>query len=429
MNIIQAKTTEAAVFLDRLKRRREAHDPEQVAQVAAILEAVRRDGDMAVARYTKAFDGYEGPLVILERSDFQGALETLERPLALALERAAAQIRDFHERQRGKGFVAVAPDGSRLGQIVRPLERVGVYVPGGRAAYPSSVLMNAIPAKVAGVEEVLMATPPGRDGQANPVLLAAAALAGVDRIYLMGGAQACAAFAYGTASVPPVDKLTGPGNSWVALAKQLLYGVVDIDMIAGPSEILIVADGSVPAEWAAADLLSQAEHDPEAAAILVTPDAPYAEAVAAAVARQMAEAPRRSIMEASIADHGTVILVEDLPEALAMANRIAPEHLELLVRAPAHWLEAVRHAGSVFLGPYTPEAVGDYMAGTNHVLPTSGTARFFSPLGVESFSRRMQYAAYSEERFREEAEAIMTMAEAEGLHAHGASVKVRLTDA
>ncbi|MFR4402249.1 MAG: histidinol dehydrogenase, partial [Peptococcus niger] len=337
----------------------------------------------------------------------------------------AAHIRAFHDKQRPEGFVLQKANGVQLEQRLLPLKRVGLYVPGGRAAYPSTVLMNAIPARIAGVESLIVATPPDAQGQVNDMTLAACAVAGVDRVLLAGGAQACAALAYGTASVPKVDKITGPGNAYVATAKRLLYGVVDIDMIAGPSEILIVADGDANPTWLAADLLGQCEHDPQAAGILLTPDAALAEAVRQAVIDQAAQAPRRDIISQALDRYSAIIVTKDLDEAMAIAERVAPEHLELVGEGPESRIDTVRSAGSVFLGPYTPEAVGDYMAGTNHVLPTGGTARFFSPLWVENFMRRMQVSRYSQEALTEDAAAIVAFAQAEGLHAHARSVEIR----
>ena len=412
-------------YLQRLENRMDAPDAEMVQQVQAILAAVREEGDAALCRYSERFDGFAGPVRFLEPADCQAALARLAPDLRAALEKAAAHIRAFHDKQRPEGFVLQKANGVQLEQRLLPLKRVGLYVPGGRAAYPSTVLMNAIPARIAGVESLIVATPPDAQGQVNDMTLAACAVAGVDRVLLAGGAQACAALAYGTASVPKVDKITGPGNAYVATAKRLLYGVVDIDMIAGPSEILIVADGDANPTWLAADLLGQCEHDPQAAGILLTPDATLAEAVRQAVIDQAAQAPRRDIISQALDQYSAIIVTKDLDEAMAIAERVAPEHLELVGKGPESRIDTVRSAGSVFLGPYTPEAVGDYMAGTNHVLPTGGTARFFSPLGVENFMRRMQVSRYSQEALTEDAAAIVAFAQAEGLYAHARSVEIR----
>lgn len=412
-------------YLQRLENRMDAPDAEMVRQVQAILTAVREEGDVALCRYSERFDGFAGPVRFLEPADCRAALARLAIDLRAALEKAAAHIRAFHDKQRPEGFVLQKANGVQLEQRLLPLKRVGLYVPGGRAAYPSTVLMNAIPARIAGVESLIVATPPDAQGQVNDMTLAACAVAGVDRVLLAGGAQACAALAYGTASVPKVDKITGPGNAYVATAKRLLYGVVDIDMIAGPSEILIVADGDANPTWLAADLLGQCEHDPQAAGILLTPDAALAEAVRQAVIDQAAQAPRRDIISQALDRYSAIIVTKDLDEAMAIAERVAPEHLELVGEGPEARIDTVRSAGSVFLGPYTPEAVGDYMAGTNHVLPTGGTARFFSPLGVENFMRRMQVSRYSQEALTEDAAAIVAFAQAEGLYAHARSVEIR----
>ncbi len=416
------------VFLQALKARQEETDPAVVAQVAEIIDAVRRKGDAALSHYSERFDGVSGPPRFLSAADCAAALDRVDQALVAAMRRAAENITAFHRKQLSDGFCLERDDGAVLGQMVRPLERVGLYVPGGRAAYPSSVLMNAIPAKIAGVRELIMTTPPSQGGLPPDVILAAAAIAGVDRVLLAGGAQACAALAYGTETVPQVDKLTGPGNIYVATAKRLLYGVVDIDMIAGPSEILVIADNTANPRWVAADLLSQCEHDPQAAAIFVTDSVELTDAVANEIRLQTDAAPRREIIKQSLANTSAMVLVEDIDAAIAFANTVAPEHLELVVANAEERLQDVRHAGSVFLGTHTPEAVGDYFAGTNHVLPTSGTARFFSPLGVESFRRRMQYSSYSAETLRKDAADIIAFAEAEGLYAHAASVKVRLSD-
>lgn len=428
MKRITADGQAEKAFLQMLKARQEETDPSVVAQVAEIIDAVRLKGDAALSHYSERFDGFSGPPRFLSAEDFAAALERVDQTLVAVMRRAAENIAAFHRKQLSQGFRLERNDGAVLGQLVRPLERVGLYVPGGRAAYPSSVLMNAIPAKIAGVRELIMTTPPSQGNLPPDVILAAAAIAGVDRVLLAGGAQACAALAYGTETVPQVDKLTGPGNIYVATAKRLLFGVVDIDMIAGPSEILVIADESANPRWVAADLLSQCEHDPQAAAILVTDSAALADAVEKDIQLQTARAPRREIIEQSLAQTSAMVLVEDIDAAIDFANKVAPEHLELVITNAWERLEDVRHAGSVFLGAHTPEAVGDYFSGTNHVLPTSGTARFFSPLGVDSFLRRMQYSSYTSETLEKDGKDIIAFAESEGLHAHAASVKVRLSD-
>jgi histidinol dehydrogenase len=397
--------------------------------VRAIIERVRREGDRALIEYTERFDGLR-----LSADQLQVSDEEMDRALAAVDERsmdclrlAAERIAAFHRRQKSATWLADDEQDVMLGQMVRPLERVGIYVPGGKASYPSSVLMNAIPAKVAGVSEVVMVAPmPG--GEVNPHVLAAAHLAGVDRIFRIGGAQAVAALAFGTASVPRVDKITGPGNIYVATAKKMVFGQVDIDMIAGPSEILVVNDGSGEPAHIAADLLSQAEHDELAAAILVTTDADFGRRVQQAVEKQLATLSRVAIARQSIDAFGAIFVARDLDEAVALSNRIAPEHLELAVADPFTLLPRIRHAGAVFLGHHTPEAAGDYLAGPNHTLPTGGTARFFSPLGVDDFVKKSSLICLSRPGLERLGGAIVHLAELEGLEAHGRSVAIRLAD-
>ncbi|HXC41491.1 MAG TPA: histidinol dehydrogenase [Burkholderiales bacterium] len=396
--------------------------------VDAILADVRARGDAALVEYTQRFDRMQvasAAELELPRQALQQALAGLDADMRAALEAAAARIRRFHERQVSASWQFDEADGTRLGQLVTPLDRVGIYVPGGKAAYPSSVLMNALPAKVAGVGEIVMVVPtPG--GERNPLVLAAAALAGVDRVFTIGGAQAVAALAFGTASVPRVDKIVGPGNAYVAAAKRKVFGSVGIDMIAGPSEIVVIGDGSTPPDWVAMDLFSQAEHDEMAQAILISPDGAYLDRVGASMNRLLAELPRRDVVRASIEGRGALIEVADLEAACAVANRIAPEHLELSVKEPEAWIGRIRHAGAIFAGACSSEALGDYCAGPNHVLPTSGTARFSSPLGVYDFQKRTSLISVSKAAAQTLGRVASTLARGEGLAAHARSAELRL---
>lgn len=410
-----------------LRRDVDAHEAERAA-VRAILAAVRAEGDAAVRRYTAQFDGWDGddprvPPEMLER-----AWREADPAFRAALEAAAANIRAFHERQRRASWFEPTATGTVLGQLVRPLDRVGVYVPGGRAAYPSTVLMNVIPAQVAGVREIAVVTPPGPDGDVHPGVLAACHLLGVSEVYRVGGAQAVAALAYGTETIRPVDKIVGPGNVYVALAKREVFGRVGIDAVAGPSEIVVLADASADPRHVAADLLSQAEHDPLGAAVLVTTDRALAEAVQAEVKRQLVDLPRAAIAREALARNGAILLAGSLDEAVETVNRLAPEHLELLVADPWALLGRIRHAGAVFLGPHSPEPVGDYFAGPNHVLPTNGTARFFSGLSVHDFLKTTNVIAYSRADLLAHAAHVVTLARAEGLEAHARAVLVRLEE-
>jgi histidinol dehydrogenase len=406
-----------------------AQDPAVDATVARIVADVRARGDAALLEYTAAFDGVHAASVAaleITAAEMRQAFEALPEDECTALQFAATRIRAYHERQKVASWSYREPDGSEFGQQVTPLDRVGVYVPGGKAAYPSSVLMNVIPAHVAGVPEVVMVVPtPG--GVRNPLVLAAAHLAGVSRAFAIGGAQAVAALAYGTASVPAVDKICGPGNAYVAAAKRRVFGAVGIDMVAGVSEILVIADATAKADWVAMDLFSQAEHDELAQAILVTPDRSLLEAVAASAQRQIADMPRRAIIAASFAKRGALIRVRDLDEACALANRIAPEHLELAVADPAALLPKIRHAGAIFMGHHASEALGDYCAGPNHVLPTGRTARFSSPLGVYDFQKRSSVLSVSPEAARALGPVAATLARGEGLPAHARSALYRLS--
>lgn len=405
-----------------------AQDEAVAATVRDILARVRAEGDRAVLAYTWRLDGVRADTLAdleIPRRECEAALARLPGAQAHALRVAAERIRRFHERQRAASWEYREADGTRLGQLVRPLARVGLYVPGGTAAYPSTVLMNAIPAKVAGVPELVMTTPTPR-GERNALVLAAAALAGVDRVYAIGGAQAIAALAYGTESLPRVDKVVGPGNAYVAEAKRQVYGEVGIDLIAGPSEILVIADGSVPAEWAAMDLFSQAEHDERAQALLLSPSAAHLDAVAEAAARLLPQMPRRAVIEAALAARGALVQVRDLEEACALADRIAPEHLELLVAQPEPLIARLGRAGAIFVGGWTSEAIGDYCAGPNHVLPTAGTARFASPLGVYDFQRRTSLVEVSREAAVALGAIAATLAEGEGLPAHARAARMRI---
>jgi histidinol dehydrogenase len=383
-----------------------------------------------VLEYTARFDGLAAGSVAkleLPQAELNAALGRITAAGRAALDAAALRIRAFHERQRTESWQYREADGTVLGQLVTPLDRVGLYVPGGKAAYPSSVLMNAIPAKVAGVAELVMTVPTPK-GQRNDLVLAAAAIAGVDRVFTIGGAQAVAALAYGTATIPKVDKIVGPGNAYVAAAKRRVFGTVGIDMIAGPSEILVICDGSTDPDWIAMDLFSQAEHDEMAQAILLSPDAAYLERVAASIVKLLPQMPRAEVIRASLAARGALILTRDLDEACAIANRIAPEHLELSVADAAPWLAKLRNAGAIFVGPYSSEALGDYCAGPNHVLPTAGTARFSSPLGVYDFQKRTSLIEVSRAGAQTLGRIASTLARGEGLIAHAQSAELRLDD-
>ncbi|WP_019937577.1 histidinol dehydrogenase [Bordetella sp. FB-8] len=407
----------------------EAGEDESIDRTAAeILAAVRTQGDAALLDYTRRFDRVQADSVAaleIPKADWHAALVALPTAQREALQAAADRVRAYHERQRGETWTYTEADGTTLGQKITPLDRVGLYVPGGKAAYPSSVLMNAIPAKVAGVPEVIMVTPTP-DGVRNPIVLAAAAIAGVDRAFAVGGAQAVGALAYGTATVPAVDKIVGPGNAYVAAAKRRVFGVVGIDMIAGPSEILVICDGKTPADWIAMDLFSQAEHDELAQAILLCPDAGYLQQVEAAIAKLLPDMPRVDILRTSLANRGALIQVRDLDEACSIANDIAPEHLEISTEQPEVWAAKIRHAGAIFMGRYASEALGDYCAGPNHVLPTSRTARFSSPLGVYDFQKRSSLIQVSRQGAQTLGRIAVELAMGEGLQAHAASARYRL---
>jgi histidinol dehydrogenase len=401
-------------------------------RVADILADVRARGDAAVLEYTARFDGLQAAAMAeleLTQAELKAAFDSLPAAQRGALEAAASRVRRYHEAQKkatGESWTYRDEDGSLLGQKVTPLDRVGIYVPGGKAAYPSSVLMNAIPAHVAGVGEIIMVVPTPK-GEKNPLVLAAAYVAGVTRAFTIGGAQAVAALAYGTATVPKVDKITGPGNAYVASAKKRVFGTVGIDMIAGPSEILVLADGSTPAEWVAMDLFSQAEHDELAQSILLCPDAAYLDAVQREIDRLLPTMPRAAIIARSLNDRGALILTRDMEEACAISNRIAPEHLEVSSNEPHRWEPLLKHAGAIFLGAYTSESLGDYCAGPNHVLPTSGTARFSSPLGVYDFQKRSSLIEVSQAGAQPLGAIAAELAYGEGLQAHARAAELRLT--
>jgi len=400
-------------------------------RVADILADVQARGDAAVLEYTQRFDGlHAASMAALEltQAELKAAFEALPAEQRNALESAARRVRTYHEAQKkasGESWSYRDEDGTLLGQKVTPLDRVGIYVPGGKAAYPSSVLMNAIPAHVAGVQDIIMVVPTPQ-GAKNPLVLAAAYVAGVSRAFTIGGAQAVAALAYGTATVPKVDKITGPGNAYVASAKKRVFGTVGIDMIAGPSEILVLADGTTPPDWVAMDLFSQAEHDELAQSILLCPDAAYIDAVQAAIDRLLPEMPRAEIIAKSLTGRGALILTKDMEEACAISNRIAPEHLEVSSRDPHRWEPLLRHAGAIFLGAFTSESLGDYCAGPNHVLPTSGTARFSSPLGVYDFQKRSSLIEVSEQGAQTLGQIASVLAHGEGLQAHARAAEMRL---
>lgn len=410
------------------KRSIETGTRQQQEAVREILAAVRTRGDDALRAFTEKFDRVTLAAFRVPAEEYEEAEALVKPEVVRALKEAAANIQDFHQRQVRPSWFATRESGTLLGQIVRPLKRVGLYVPGGTAAYPSSVLMNAIPAKIAGVKEIVITTPPGPDGKVNPAILVAARIAGVSEIYKVGGAQAIAALAYGTEQISPVDKIVGPGNLYVALAKREVFGLVSIDMVAGPSEIVVLADDTANPRYVAADLLSQAEHDPLSQAVLITPSASLAEAVQQELARQLADLPRKEIAEAALRDYGAICLVKDLTEGFDMVNRLAPEHLELLIADPFDHLARVENAGAIFLGPYSSEPVGDYFAGTNHVIPTNGTARFSSPLSVDDFVKKSSVVAYSKQDMREHGRKIVALAEQEGLAAHGRAILERLRD-
>ncbi|HLS52131.1 MAG TPA: histidinol dehydrogenase [Burkholderiaceae bacterium] len=432
MSIINRLNSQDPSFskqLDTLLAYDASDDAAIEAATSDILQTVKKHGDAAVLNYTQQFDHVAAQsLAELEipLSQCQEALDNLPKNQRDALQFAAQRIRQYHERQKGSDWSYTEDDGTVLGQKVTPLDRVGIYVPGGKAAYPSSVLMNAIPAQVAGVSEIIMVTPTP-NGEHNSLVLAAAAVAGVDKVWAIGGAQAVAALAYGTETVQPVDKIVGPGNAYVASAKRRVFGTVGIDMVAGPSEILVITDGAIPAEWAAMDLFSQAEHDELAQAILISADANYLNEVEAAIKKLLPTLSRQNIVQQSLSNRGALIQVKNLDEACEIANHIAPEHLEIATENPEQWLDKIRHAGAIFLGRYSSEALGDYCAGPNHVLPTARTARFSSPLGVYDFQKRSSLIKVSQAGAQTLGPVAATLAQGEGLDAHAASANYRLT--
>ncbi|MGD2138767.1 MAG: histidinol dehydrogenase [Burkholderiales bacterium] len=429
INRLSSAEPDFAQRLDALLAYEESQDEGIESAVTEILRAVRKDGDKALLEYTRRFDRLEAGSVsdlILPAQALQVAFAGLPEAQRNALEVAASRIRAYHEKQRAESWDFVEADGTRLGQKITALDRVGVYVPGGKAAYPSTVLMNTIPAKVAGVAEVIMVVPTPA-GQRNDLVLAAAHIAGVERVITVGGAQAIAALAYGTESIPQVDKIVGPGNAYVAAAKRRVFGVVGIDMVAGPSEILVICDGETDPDWIAMDMFSQAEHDEMAQSILLSPGADFLDRVAASIERQLAQMPRREVIARSLADRGALIHVTGLDEACEVANRIAPEHLELSVADPDALLDRIRHAGAIFLGRYASEALGDYCAGPNHVLPTARTARFSSPLGVYDFQKRTSLISVSREGAASLGAIAAELADGEGLDAHAQSARLRIS--
>ena len=425
MKITKANGKAEYALIENLKKRAGETDEKIVEIVTTILNEVKKNGDDAVREYTVRFDGGLPKKSVIEKDELQSYLDKVDDDFKNAIVNAKNNIYDFHLRQAQQSWMTTKDSGVIMGQRIRGLHRVGIYVPGGTAAYPSSVLMNAIPAKIAGVKEIIMVTPPGKDGNPNPKIMAAAAVAGVDKVFLVGGAQAVAAIAYGTEKIPKVDKIVGPGNIFVATAKKLLYGIVDIDMVAGPSEILIVADKTADPAFLAADLMSQAEHDKMASAILLTTSLELAKATLHEIDKQLKYLERQVIIEESLENYGEIIVCEDLTQAIDFANELAPEHLELCVAEPLKYIGKVDNAGSVFLGNWSPEPLGDYYAGPNHVLPTSGTAKFFSPLSVDSFIKKSSFIYYTPDELRKAKDDIIKLADTEGLTAHANSIKVR----
>ena len=422
---IKADGVQEVEFLAKLGERSRNTNRDVTETVSEIINNVMMNGDKAVREYTIKFDGKAPDAFEVPKEELTALTADCDPEFIATLKKAADNIRNFHERQKQQSWLTTKDNGVIMGQRIRGLKRVGLYVPGGTAAYPSSVLMNAIPAKIAGVSELIMVTPPGKDGKPNPDIMAAAAIAGVDRVFLMGGAQAVAALAYGTESVPKVDKIVGPGNIFVATAKKLLYGTVDIDMIAGPSEILVLADESANPKFLAADLMSQAEHDKLASAILITTSDKLAEDTTKEIYRQVEELSRKDIIEYSLDNYGVIIVCDTMERAIELANELAPEHLEVCCENPMEYVGKLDNAGSVFLGNYSPEPLGDYFAGPNHVLPTSGTARFFSPLSVDTFVKKSSFICYTEEALRNDAQDVVRFADTEGLTAHAKSAIVR----
>ena len=429
LNIYRYKTAECDGFLAKLKKRAQSPSPEIVKTVTDILSDVEQNGDAAVLKYTEKFDGVSlgADTLELKKSDLEKYAANVDEKLYLAMQRAAENIKKYHEKQLRQSFFDTDDTNKTVGMKIRPVKRAGIYVPGGSAAYPSSVLMNCIPAKVAGVPEIIMTTPL-RDGKIPPAVAAAALISGVDRVFLCGGAQAIAALAYGTQTIPQVDVIAGPGNIYVATAKRLVYGTVNIDMIAGPSEVMTVADKSANPKYVAADLLSQAEHDALASSVLITDSEKLAKETAKELSLQLSKLERQSIAGKSVENYGAAIICENMDEAFSLANEIAPEHMEILTENPFADLSKVRNAGSIFLGEYSPEPLGDYFAGPNHVLPTNGTARFSSPLSVDTFIKKSGVIYYTKKGLDEYKDDIIRFADAEGLTAHANSVKIRFEE-
>lgn len=428
INVLKADGNNERAFLDTLKTRSSEVNKAVDITVAAIIEDVKENKDEAVRKYTLKFDKSVPDEFEVSRDEINDALTNADPSYIDSMLKCIENITDFHTRQKQQGFINAMDNGCVMGQKIRGLHKVGLYVPGGTAAYPSSVLMNAIPAKIAGVKEIIVVTPPADNGKANPDILVAAALCGVDRVFLLGGAQAIAALAYGTQSVPKVDKIVGPGNIYVATAKKLLYGVVDIDMIAGPSEILIIADETANPKYLAADMMSQAEHDVLSSSILLTTSQDLADATILELQKQSATLSRQDIIEKSLSDYGAILVCDSLDLAVELANELAPEHLEVVVKNPFDYLGRLDNAGSIFLGEYSPEPLGDYYSGANHVLPTSGTARFFSPLSVDSFIKKTSYTYYTRDALQQAHDDIVLIANKEGLTAHANSIIVRFDD-
>ena len=428
IKIMEYSDAEGKKLVEALLSRSQLEYGDVQDTVNGILSDIRKNGDKALFEYTKKFDKADinAENILLTKEEIKEAYAQVDKELIEVIEKSARRIADFHQKQKINSWLEPAENGEMLGQLIRPLARVGVYVPGGKAAYPSSVLMNIVPAKVAGVKEIVMTTPPNAEGKVNPTTIVAAHTAGVDRIYKVGGAQAIAALAYGTESVPRVDKIVGPGNIFVALAKRSVYGYVNIDSVAGPSEILILADESANPVYVAADLLSQAEHDELASAVLVTTSMELAQKVQEEVEKQTQVLERKAIIDKSIDNYGAIIVAENTDIACELCNAIAPEHMEVCTKEPFALLPKIRNAGAIFLGHYTPEPLGDYMAGPNHVLPTGGTARFFSPLSIDDYIKKSSIISFSKEALGNLGEDVIKFANAEGLTAHANSVRVRL---
>lgn len=428
INVVYGNTEEGKKYLSKLRAREESVQQDVIKVVKAMLEDIKENGDEALIKYTNKFDSdkLNKNNILVSRNEIEQAYKVVDNEFLDAIKLAAENIKFFHEKQKRNSWMVTKEKGVMLGQKIRALENVGIYVPGGTASYPSSVLMNAIPAKVAGVKNIVMVTPPSKDGSINPNILVAADVAGVDKIYKVGGAQAIGALAFGTETIDKVDKVVGPGNIYVAMAKKSVYGYVDIDMIAGPSEILIIADESGNPEYIAADLMSQAEHDRLASSVLVTTCVELAEKVKKELLKQVENLSRKDIILDSLKNYGVIIIVDNLKEAIDMSNEIAPEHLEVCVENPFLSLGEIKNAGSIFLGSYSPEPLGDYIAGPNHVLPTSGTARFFSPLSVDDFVKKSSFMYYSKEALFDVGNKIIKLADTEGLTAHANSIAVRM---